>query len=239
VTLPLLELTNTVKNYGGLRPLRIERLAIVPSESVAIVGLDEPMAEVFVNLVTGGALPDVGEVRIFGRSSSTISDSTDWLSVVDRFGIVSHRAVLLEAFTLLQNVAVPFTLDLESIPADVESRVVKLAREVGLPDAALNSAVATLDAASQLRVRLARALALDPDVVLLEHPTAAVDRQQVGPLGEHIRAVARSRGAVVVALTGDAAFANAVATRVLTLDASTGRLTDRRGFFARLRHRSH
>jgi hypothetical protein len=40
-----------------------------------------------------------------------------------------------------------------------------------------------------------------------------------------------------VALTGDTAFANAVATRVLTLDASTGRLTDRRGFFSRLRHR--
>ena len=153
------------------------------------------MAEVFVNLVTGGALPDAGEVRIFGRSSSTISDSTEWLAVVDRFGIVSRRAVLLEAFTLLQNVAVPFTLDIESIPAEVESRVVNLAREVGLPDAAWNSAVATLDAASQVRVRLARALALDPDVVLLEHPTVGVDRQQVGPLGEHIRTVARRRGA--------------------------------------------
>jgi ABC-type transporter Mla maintaining outer membrane lipid asymmetry ATPase subunit MlaF len=217
--------------------LRIERLAVVSSESVALVGLDEPMAEVFVNLVTGGALPDAGDVRIFGRSSSTISDSTEWLSVVDRFGIVSHRAVLLEAFTLLQNVAVPFTLDLESIPADVESRVVNLVREVGLPDAALDRAVATLDAASQVRVRLARGLALDPDVVLLEHPTVAVDRQQVGPLGEHIRAVARRRGAAIVALTGDTAFANAVATRVLTLDASTGRLTDRRGLFSRLRQR--
>ena len=237
MTLPLLELTNTVKDYRGLRPLRIERLEVVPSESIAIVGLDEPMAEVFVNLVTGGALPDAGEVRIFGRLSSSISDSSEWLSVVDRFGIVSHRAVLLEAFTLLQNVAVPFTLDLEAIPADVESRVVKLVREVGLPDAAWNSAVATLDAASQLRVRLARALALGPEVLLLEHPTAAVDRQQVGPLGEHIRAVARQRGAAVVALTGDTAFASAVATRVLTLDASTGRLVDRRGFFSRLRHR--
>jgi ABC-type transporter Mla maintaining outer membrane lipid asymmetry ATPase subunit MlaF len=237
VTSPILELTNTVKDYRGLRPLRIERLEVISSESVALVGLDEVMAEVFVNLVTGGALPDAGEVRIFGRSSSTISDSTEWLAVVDRFGIVSRRAVLLEAFTLLQNVAVPFTLDIESIPADVESRVVNLAREVGLPDAAWNSAVATLDAASQVRVRLARALALDPDVVLLEHPTVGVDRQHVGPLGEHIRTVARRRGAAVVALTGDNAFANAVATRVLTLDASTGRLTDRRGFFSRLRHR--
>jgi ABC-type transporter Mla maintaining outer membrane lipid asymmetry ATPase subunit MlaF len=237
VTSPVLELTNTVKDYRGLRPLRIERLEVISSESVALVGLDELMAEVFVNLVTGGALPDAGEVRIFGRSSSTISDSTEWLSVVDRFGIVSRRAVLLEAFTLLQNVAVPFTLDLESIPADVENRVVNLAREVDLPEAAWNSAVATLDAASQVRVRLARALALDPDVVLLEHPTVGVGRQQVGPLGEHIRTVARRRGAAIVALTADTPFANAVATRVLTLDASTGRLTDRRGFFSRLRHR--
>jgi ABC-type transporter Mla maintaining outer membrane lipid asymmetry ATPase subunit MlaF len=237
VTSPILELTNTVKDYRGLRPLRIARLAVLPGESVALVGLDEPMAEVFVNLVTGGALPDAGEVRIFGRLSSTISDSTEWLSVVDRFGIVSHRSVLLDAFTLLQNVAVPFTLDLESIPADVESRVVNLAREVGLPDASWNSAVATLDAASQVRVRLARALALNPDVVLLEHPSVGIDRQHVGPLGEDIRSVARRRGAAIVALTGDPAFAKSVATRVLTLDASTGRLTDRRGFFSRLRHR--
>ena len=63
--------------------------------------------------------------------------------------------------------------------------------------------------------------ALDPDVVLLEHPTVAVDRRQVGPLGEHIRMVARRRGAAVVALTADTAFANAVATRVLTLDPSS------------------
>jgi ABC-type transporter Mla maintaining outer membrane lipid asymmetry ATPase subunit MlaF len=237
VTPPILELTNTVKDYRGLRPLRIERLAVVSSESVALVGLDEPMAEVFVNLVTGGTLPDVGEVRIFGRLSSTISDSTEWLSVIDRFGIVSRRAVLLEAFTLLQNVAVPFTLDLEAIPADVESRVVNLVQEVGLPEAALSRAVATLDAASQVRVRFARALALDPEVVLLEHPTVAVDRRLVGALGEHIRMVAHRRGAAIVALTGDAAFANAVATRVLTLDASTGRLTDRRGFFSRLGRR--
>ena len=237
MTSPLLELTNTVKDYRGLRPLRIARLAVLPGESVALVGLDEPMAEVFVNLVTGGALPDAGEVRIFGRLSPTISDSTEWLSVVDRFGIVSHRSVLLDAFTLLQNVAVPFTLDLEPIPADIEIRVVNLAREVGLPDTDWNSAVATLDAASQLRVRFARALALDPDLVLLEHPTVGVDRREVGPLGEHIRSVVRRRGAAVVALTADTAFANALATRVLTLDASTGRLTDRRGFFSRLRRR--
>jgi predicted ABC-type transport system involved in lysophospholipase L1 biosynthesis ATPase subunit len=122
VTPVVLELADVVKDYRSLRPLRLERLAVAAGESVAIVGLDRAMAEVFVNLVTGAALPDRGEVKVFGRATSAIEDSAGWLTLVDRFGIVSERAVLLDALDVLQNLSMPFTLDIEPPPQDVRLR---------------------------------------------------------------------------------------------------------------------
>jgi ABC-type lipoprotein export system ATPase subunit len=195
------------------------------------------MAEVFVGLVTGATLPDRGQVAAFGQSTGAIADGAGWLTLVDRFGIVSERAVLLDGLTVLQNLAVPVTLDIEPLSDELAARVASLAAEVGLPAREWENLVATLDAPSRARVRLARALALDPAMILLEHATASVDRDQAVPLGERIRRVAARRGAAIVAVTADPVFASAVADRVLTLDAATGRLTPRRGngWFGRLR----
>ena len=65
-------------------------------------------------------------------------------------------------------------------------------------------------------------------MILLDHPTATLDRADVVPIGEQVRSVAARRGAAIVAVTADQAFAAAVAGRVLTLDAATGRLTESR-----------
>ena len=104
-------------------------------DATAIVGVDQPMAETFVNLATGATLPDRGEVKVFGRPTSSINDSAEWLAIVDRFGIVSERAVLLDALSVIQNLAMPFTLEIEPPPDDVRIRAEQLAREVGLPEA--------------------------------------------------------------------------------------------------------
>src|SRR5206468_8505523 len=122
----------------------------------------------FVNLVTGATLPDAGTVSLFGRPTTAISDSADWLAVVDRFGIVSPRAVLLDALTVIQNLAMPFTLEIDPPADDIRDRAVALAAEVGLAEAAWSRPVGDLDAAARARIQLARALALDPAVLLLE-----------------------------------------------------------------------
>lgn len=228
---PVLELSNLVKDYRGLRPLRVERLAVHTGQSVAIVGLDQITAEVFVNLVTGATLPDRGEVKVFGRSTASIGDSADWLTVVDRFGIVTVRAVLLDAFSVIQNLAVPFTLDIEPPSADIRERAANLAREVGLPETAWSTPIADLDETARARVRLARSLALDPAILLLEHATAAMPRADVETFGRQLNAIAAARGAALVAATADEAFARAVARQVLALDAATGKFNERRRWF--------
>jgi ABC-type transporter Mla maintaining outer membrane lipid asymmetry ATPase subunit MlaF len=223
----LLELIDVVKDYRGLRPLRIRQL-LVSAGSTAIVGVDQPMAETFVNLATGATLPDHGEVKVFGRPTSAVTDSTEWLALVDRFGIVSERAVLLNDLTVIQNLAMPFTLEIEPPPEDVRVRAEQLAVEVGLPEAAWRRPVAELDAAGHMRVRFGRALALDPAILLLEHPTAGVARDDTRRLARSIRDVAGRRGVAALTLTADRDLAEAVADRVLALDPASGLLRERR-----------
>ena len=228
MTPPVVEIAGVSKNFGGLRPLRLQALSVAADEHVAIVGFDRPSAEVFVNLVTGATLPDAGTVSLFGRSTAAIADSADWLAVVDRFGIVSARAVLLDQLTVIQNLAMPFTLEIEPPADDIRQRATGLAADVGLTETEWTRPVGALDAASRARIRLARALALDPALLLLEHASAGLDREAATSFGADVRAIASRRGIASLAVTADETFASAVASHVLTWEPATGRLIDRR-----------
>src|SRR3954452_14329229 len=129
---PLVQITELTKDYNALRPLRLRDLEVAPGELLALLGLDAPAAELFVNLVTGATLPDAGAVRVFGVDTAAITDADEWLRTLDRVGILSDRAVLLEELTVAQNLAMTFTLAIDPIPVDVRNTVESLAREVGL-----------------------------------------------------------------------------------------------------------
>ena len=228
MTSAVLEMSGVSKDYRALRPLRIQRLTVGTAETIAVVGLDLAAAEVFVNLITGATLPDAGTICLFGRPTSAIRDSAEWLAVVDRVGIVSARAVLLERLSITQNLAMPFTLDIEPPAEEVRLRAEALAAEVGLSPAMWPKAVADGDASAHARVRLARALALGPALLLLEHASAALSRDEVDRFGRDVRSIGDRRGIAIVAATADDRFAAAVAGRVLVLEAATGRLVERR-----------
>ena len=224
----VVELSHLSKDYRGLRPLRIDHFVLSAAEQAAIVGFDRAAAETLINLITGAALPDTGEVRVFGRQTSDIADSADWLAVVDRFGIVTDRAVLLEALTAVQNLAMPFSLAIEPLAEDLRAKALAVAREVGLPESGWDQAVGSLDGLDRARLRLGRALALDPTVLLLEHVTASVERPAVAVFARDVRRAAAGRRIATLAIGADADFAGAVADRVLTLDPASGRLAARR-----------
>lgn len=228
---PLVELFGVSKDYRGLRPLRVNRLEIFPGDLVGLIGFDQIAAEMLVNLLTGASLPDAGRISIFGRETKDVTDASDWLSVVDRYGIVSARAVLLDAMTPLQNLAMPFTLDVEPLGADVRARAEALAFEAGVPAAVVERPVATLDAAAQMRIRLGRALALDPAILLLEHASAGLDADDAAGLAQSVRNSARKRGMAALTIGVDEAFARAVAPRVLTWEPASGTLKERRRWF--------
>lgn len=230
---PVLRIIRLTKNYQGLRPLRIASLALAPGERVSIAGIDAAASELLVSLVTGAAVPDEGEVWTLGRRTADIADADDWLASLDHFGIVSERGVLLEGASLQQNLAMPFTLEIDPIPEDVMTRIAALARECGLSDAALPVPAAELQPESRVRVHLARAVALSPRLLLMEHPTAHVPEIARAAFAGDVARVCDARRLSALVLTNDDRFARAVASRNLTLDGATGELrTLKKGWFS-------
>ena len=221
---PLLEVRGLVKAHGALRPLRIRELVVQPGEVLSIGGLDQAAAEVLVHLATGAALPDEGSVRLFGQDTRQIADVEAWLRSLDTLGVLSPRAVLIDQLTVRQNLAIPFTLDLDPIPLEIWPKVDALSRLVGLDDAVWDRPVGALDPVAQSRVRLGRAIALQPTLVIAEHASAGLPREAVPALAADLRAIAGARGLAVLAITADTAFAEALGGRRLTLNAATGDL---------------
>ena len=226
---PLIEVRGVSRNYGGLRPLRLAELTVQPGERAAITGLDAAAAEILVNLLTGATLPDQGEIRLFGRPTSAITDADDWLAALDRIGMLSPRAMLAEDFTVVQAVAMAFTLSIDPVPEAVAGDVARLAQEAGLEPADLGTRLADAPRGVKARCRLARALATSPRVLILEHANALLP-DGADAFGRRIAAIADVRHMAVLALTADASFAGAVADRVRDLDAATGRLISRGGW---------
>ena len=221
---PVLQISNLRKQYHGLRPLRMKALSIDAGERVALSGLDAGAAEVLVNLVTGASLPDEGEIVVTGRSTGSIADGEEWLASLDRFGIVSPRAVLLDAATLLQNLAMPLTLDIEPVQPDIAERVHALAREAGIDPAQFDKPIAALDAGTRARAHLVRAVALDPSLLILEHPTAGFAAGAGMAFGQAVASVAGARSLATLIISEDAEFSTAAATRRLALHAASGNL---------------
>ena len=140
--------------------------------------------------------------------------------------------MLLDGLSVMQNLSMPFTLEIEPPPDEVRVRAEELAREVELNESTWTRPLGELDRPSRLRARLARALALDPGILLLEHATVDLPPADGVAFGRHVRQIAARRRAAIVTATADPAVAAAVATQVLTLDPATGRLSERRrGWF--------
>jgi branched-chain amino acid transport system permease protein len=224
-----ISLTSVSKAYGGLRPLRLRELIVNEGDVIGLAGFDQVTAEVFVNLVTGATLPDAGDVEVFGRRTADIADTDEWLSLVDRFGIISERVVLLPQYTAAQNIAMSLTLDVEPVSAEVRRQVETLGGEAGLDGGDFDTAAADGPTALRHRIRLARALAQEPRLLLVEHPAASVAAADLAALSADLARVASARGLAVVVLAANHELASPFAPRVMTLDPATGALAERRG----------
>ena len=221
-----LELTRVVKDYKGLRPLRIASLVVSRGERVAISGLDKPAAEALIALITGAALPDEGQVRVLGRATTDIKSGDEWLSSLDRLGIVSERVALLESSTLAQNLALSFTMSIDPVAPDVMEKVLALADEVGLDKSNIENRAGDTPPEVRLRVLVGRALPYDPAVLLLEHPTASISPAAIAAFADDVARVVKARGLTSLAITEDATFANRAADRHLKLNPATGEFVD-------------
>jgi ABC-type transporter Mla maintaining outer membrane lipid asymmetry ATPase subunit MlaF len=227
---PIVHAVGVVKHYQALRPLRIRDLRVRRGQAVALHGLDKTAAEVLVNMLIGSSLPDEGQVRVFGRVTSDISSSDEWLTWLRRFALFSDRTVLVEELSVEQNLAIPHTLNLDPLAEELRAQVGAVGAEVGLSPEMLAGSLGGLDALQLARVRLARALALEPDLLLAEHPTATLDAAGARAFAGTLTGVVSARRMAAVYLTADQEFAKAVGKDVLTLKPATGEFTSSSGW---------
>jgi predicted ABC-type transport system involved in lysophospholipase L1 biosynthesis ATPase subunit len=233
---PLVELHGVRKQYGAPLPLRVTRLVVSADDRLILSGLDPAAAEMFVLLVTGAALPDEGDVRVAGRPTSDIATDVEWLTSLDRFGLVTNRAVLIDKLSAAANMALPLTLSIDPMSEDTLARVAGLADETGLPRARLQAVAGELSPLERMRVHLARALAPNPALLLLEQPTAVIaGTGDADAFGRALRAVAGARRIGWIALSDDARFARAAGGSWLRLVQETGGLRKTGRFWDRFR----
>jgi ABC-type transporter Mla maintaining outer membrane lipid asymmetry ATPase subunit MlaF len=221
----VLSLRGVVKDYHALRPLRVERFELRRGETVSLLGLDRAAAEVFVNLVTAATIPDAGEIESFGRPTRAVADPDAWLELLDRFGILSERVALLDDLTVEQNIALPLSLELDELPVDVRRSVSRLAAECGIGAHVFDARAGQVAPSIRARIRLAKSLALVPQVLLAEHPNALLPPDATEEFARLMSGIAASRRLAMVVFTADAAFAAAATgARVVTLAPATGRI---------------
>ena len=221
---PLLEITNLRKDYQGLRPLRIASLVVRPGDVLSLGGVDAAAAETFVHVMTGATLPDAGDVTLFGQNTKAIKDSQAWLKTLDGIGMVSPRGVLIDPFSVLQNVAMSLTLEVDPIDPRFLPQARELAHEAGIDDGAFDLPVGDAGSGVKMRVHVARAVALGASLLVAEHPSAQLPREAVSAFGVDLAGVARGRGIALVAITADEVLAKAIGGQRLELVPATGEL---------------
>jgi predicted ABC-type transport system involved in lysophospholipase L1 biosynthesis ATPase subunit len=216
-------MVDVAKHYGGGVPLRIRRLTVSKTDRITLGGLDAAAAEMLVHLMTGASVPDEGTIRVAGTDTRAIRTDTEWLASLDRFGIVTGRAVLISPLPVAANLALPLTLAIDPMTDETRSAVEALARLVGLPGPRLGDVTASLTPAELVRVHLARALALKPELLILEHPTAAIhDDSMSRELGAALRSAADHSTVGWLAITDDREFGRASGGASMRLQSTTG-----------------
>jgi ABC-type transporter Mla maintaining outer membrane lipid asymmetry ATPase subunit MlaF len=221
---PIIHIAGVRKQFGGMRPLRINALSLSAGDRITLQGLDAEAAEMLTLLITGASLPDEGTVTIAGRDTRDIQTDTEWLTSLDVFGMVTTRAALMDSVSLEGNMALPFTLSLDPLPPEVKREVESLVTEVGLPAGLLTEPVNILQEAERARVHLARALALKPQLLLLEHPTARLTPDDAAAFGRLLSDISERRNLAWLAISEDGAFASRAGGRQRRLLPATGEI---------------
>ena len=218
----LLQLRDVTHEYGALRPLRVKALDVREGQRLAILGMDQGAGEVLVNLLTGSTVPRTGEVRAFGRATSDIPDSDAWLASLRHYGLLGVRTALIEQLTVEQNLAIPLTLEVDPLPEALKTQVRALGSEVGLAADLFDRRPTDLGPLDLQRVRLGRALALGPKLLLAEHPTASLEHEDAERFARDMSRIVSSRGMAAVYITADRAFAQQTADEIVMLKPATG-----------------
>ena len=210
----MIDVKNLHKSFGNHEVLKGVNEHIEKGEKVVVIGPSGSGKSTFLRCLNLLEEPTGGEI-IFEGQNITAKD-TDINLVRRRMGMVFQQFNLFPHLTVRENIKLaPVKLKVMT-DEEADKRALELLARVGLPDKA-DSYPAQLSGGQQQRIAIARALAMNPDVMLFDEPTSALDPEMVGEVLEIMKELADDCMTMVV-VTHEMGFAREVATRVLFMD---------------------
>ncbi len=213
--MPLLEIVDLKANYGAHTVLESVNLSVEKGEIVSLIGPSGSGKSTLLRVLVGLLQPIDGRVRIDGEVLDH-RDRAQLKRIRSRMAIVFQQYNLFQNMTVLDNVTVA-PVKVKGRPRkQVEEYAISLLEKVGLGEK-LKSYPDQLSGGQQQRVAIARALALQPDIVLLDEVTAALDPELVNEVLDTVRLLA-AEGMTMFIVSHEMGFVREVSSKVVFMD---------------------
>lgn len=210
-----LEIKGLSSAYGSTRVLRDVSLDAGKGEVVSLIGPSGSGKSTLLRVLIGLTPPTAGEVSIAGEKVN-YSNRRSVKAVRDRMSIVFQQYNLFQNMTVLRNVTVA-PIKIKKRPrAEAEKNAMSLLERVGMAERK-DAYPDELSGGQQQRVAIARALATNPEILLLDEVTSALDPERVNEVLDTIRALT-SEGITMLIVSHEMAFVREVSTRVAMMD---------------------
>jgi len=213
---PLVRIHELVVRFGRHEVLRRVDLSIARGETVAVIGESGCGKTVLLKAIIGLLRPAEGTVYFDGQDIFKLSEKALTRARI-RFGFLFQQAALFDSMTVGQNVAFPLRQHSSRPEGEIRELVLARLAEVGLPEGVVAKKPAELSGGMRKRVGLARALALEPELILYDEPTTGLDPIMSDVINELILNTRRRHPVTSIVVTHDMRTAQKVADRVVML----------------------
>jgi phospholipid/cholesterol/gamma-HCH transport system ATP-binding protein len=189
------------KSFGQQKVLDGIDLSVGLGETLGVLGRSGTGKSVLLKLLVGLQQPDSGSIRIHGREIAGLA-LEELNETRKKIGFLFQEAALYDSLTVKENVAFPLNRHTKLTDAEQDKRVRDLLANVGM-EKDLEKMPSELSGGMQRRVGLARALALDPDILLFDEPTAGLDPITSAEIGKLILRLKQERKLTAIVVTHD------------------------------------
>ena len=205
------------KSFGVQKVLNGINLSVHRGETLAVLGRSGTGKSVLLRIIIGLQTPDSGAVRIHGEDIEGLD--LDRLSTVRlKMGFSFQHSALYDSLTVEENVMFPLQHHCKEMTKSMQrDRVRQLLAEVGM-EGHLDKMPSDISGGMQKRVGLARALALEPEILLLDEPTAGLDPISSGEIDDLVLKLQRERQMASIVVTHDLHSAKTIANRLAILN---------------------
>ena len=212
---PVIEVSNLMRRFGDRTVLKDISFKVDPGETMVIMGGSGCGKSTLLRHIIGSMKPTSGSVKIFGQEITAMNER-EFAPIRRRFGMLFQSGALLASLTVGENVALPLEQHTDKSPEDIEDVVEDKLKMVGLSGFE-NLKPAEISGGMKKRVGLARALALDPELLFSDEPTSGLDPIMTAVVDQLTLKLTHGEHMTAVVVTHDMTSAFRIATRMIML----------------------